>query len=178
LAGWLSIQACQGWQNLLEGQAMIDPSDHMGIIGVAINKLDVPMYIRDEAYSEGLVALTRAASSFDPQRGAQLSTWLMIKVGYALQDWLENHRKHQSLSIEACGIDCPVTDQTESCIFFHQVLDTAEVCLSRREQVVVFGPAWGMKSTEITSCLARNAKQIREMKDQAREKLRNQLGLI
>ena len=156
---------------------MIDPSEHMGIIGAAIQRLNVPIQIQDEAYSEGLVALTRAASSFNPAFGVQPSTWLMNKVGHVLREWLyREYKQPEMASLEDC--DCAGPDHMESCAFFSQVRQTAIVALSQEEHMAIFAQACGYRTTEVAQVLRKTESQVKRFRDSGREKLRNQLGLI
>lgn len=51
---------------------------------------------REEAFSEGLVAITVAAQKFDPSRNVPLANWLGKNIRWDLQNWRENQRKRNN----------------------------------------------------------------------------------
>lgn len=51
----------------------------------------------EDAEAEALLALTVAASTFDPSRGAAFSTWSWIKVCGHLKDWMSAMRRQGAL---------------------------------------------------------------------------------
>lgn len=75
----------------------VDPSPHIPLIHRVINQMGIPAYERDEAFSEGLVAITKAAQKFDPNRNVPLANWLGKNIRWSLQNWREEQRRIHDL---------------------------------------------------------------------------------
>lgn len=79
---------------MLAYEEVADPSEHLPLIYRVINQMGIAD--REEAFSEGLVAITVAAQEFDPARGVPLANWLGKNIRWSLQNWQQKNRRRAS----------------------------------------------------------------------------------
>jgi DNA-directed RNA polymerase specialized sigma24 family protein len=153
--------------------------DHLPIVETLINQLAVPSYLRDEAYSEGLVAITEAARIFDSTRGVNLEAWLWLKTRYLLIDWM---RRSMKVPYDLLGDnELPAPQEPEHMaevnIVSHQILLVVQT-FSMVERVVLLAPASGYNATEINHTLRINGPEQGKIRQEARQKVYHALGLL
>lgn len=78
---------------MLASNAAPDPSPHLALIYRVAEQMGFKGSDKDEAFSEGLVAITVAAQKYDPARGVPLANWLGKNIRWSLQDWRANQRR-------------------------------------------------------------------------------------
>lgn len=128
----------------------------MGIAIRVLSKLNVrrgPGY--DECRSEAMLALCRAAQSFDPVK-AGFSTWAWLKVSGAVKDWLDREARQSRLVL--CDPDtehdsdrelvCPQPSPDEQ-VYDRQVVAAVAACV----------PAHGR---QLAACVVFNEMTARE----------------
>ena len=152
---------------------MVDPSPHLGLVWRVIHSMDIPSHYRDEAFSEGLVALTVAAKRFDPSRTVPLANWLGMSLRWSLGRWRRKEAQRQHLSLEEIR---PVHhDSPDHRLRLEETLKASET-LTDAEFIALFGPAIGMKQCELSHELSMAGVGIAKAREQARQKVCSQLG--
>ena len=152
---------------------MVDPSLHLGLVWRVIHSMDIPSHYKDEAFSEGLVALTIAAKRFDPSRTVPLANWLGMSLRWSLGRWRRKEAQRQHLSLEEIR---PIYHESlEDRLLIKETLKASEV-LTDTEFISLFGPAIGMKQCELSHELAMAGVGIARTREQARQKVCSQLG--
>lgn len=73
--------------------AVADPSPHLALIHRVVNQMGIVGSDKEEAFSEGLVAITVAAQKYDPKRGVPLANWLAKNIRWSLQNWRSEQRR-------------------------------------------------------------------------------------
>lgn len=157
---------------------MVDPADYIPVLEKVIGYLRVPVRLRDEAYSEGLVTLVRAAGSYRPVFGTKPETWITTKLLYGLRGWLTRECERQPLSIDEMGYDTPGPDGRESRVMLTQTLSVIEVELTVRERVALTGEAWGLTRAEVLRAVRVNTGQLNTLVDEARRRVLRRLELF
>jgi len=152
---------------------MVDPSLHLGLVWRVIHSMDIPSHYKDEAFSEGLVALTIAAKRFDPSRTVPLANWLGMSLRWSLGRWRRKEAQRQHLSLEE--IQPIYHESLEDRLLIKETLKASEV-LTDTEFISLFGPAIGMKQCELSHELAMAGVGIARTREQARQKVCSQLG--
>ena len=152
---------------------------YLPIIDTLINQLMIPSWLTDEAYSEGLVAITEAARLFDPTRGVDLEAWLWLKTRYLLIDWM---RRSMKTPYDLLGDgDLPAPQEPEHMaeinIVTHQVSIVVQT-LTITERVVLLAPASGYNATEINKALHINGLEQGRIRQEARQKVYHALGML
>lgn len=71
----------------------VDPSPHIPLIYRVVNQMGFQGSDKEEAFSEGLVAITVAAQKYDPSRGVPLANWLGKNIKWSLQNWRSEQRR-------------------------------------------------------------------------------------
>lgn len=70
-----------------------DPSPHIPLIYRVVNQLGIQGSDKEEAFSEGLVAITLAAKKYDPSLGVPLVNWLGKNLNWSLRNWRKEQRR-------------------------------------------------------------------------------------
>lgn len=78
---------------MLASNAVADPSPHIPLIHRVIHQMGIAGSDQEEAFSEGLVAITVAAQKYDPSRGVPLVNWLGKNIKWSLQNWRSEQRR-------------------------------------------------------------------------------------
>jgi len=152
---------------------MVDPTLHLGLVWRVIHSMDIPSHYRDEAFSEGLVALTIAAKRFDPSRTVPLANWLGMSLRWSLGRWRRKEAQRQHLSLEE--IQPIYYESLEDRLLIKETMKAADI-LSDAEFISLFGPAIGMKQCELSHELSMAGVGIARAREQARQKVCSQLG--
>ena len=146
-----------------------DVSEHLPLLYRVIGQMGLSANEVDEAYSEGLVALTQAGNTYDPSRGP-LPHWLARNVRWNLLNWITSERRRQSHQFPiAPEAPLKALSRPEG---FSLVIAQANAILSEEERLVTFALAWGYSGKEVARYLKRSPSYVTGVKQQARAKLR------
>lgn len=140
------------------------------------HKIRVPPHQYDEALSEGLVALTLGYQRYRPELGIPIGAWLSKCIRWGLRNW-QRVECHQIQS-ETISEQCQMYVDGFSSILLAETLITAKRALTEDEYTALIGKALGMRINELSTKLHLNGKQINELAEEAREKLRKELKMV
>lgn len=150
---------------------MLNPAEHMPLIYRVIGQMGLSNYEIEEAYSEGLVAITEAARTFDPDKGVPPAYWLAQNIRWSLNTWIAKERRRQSRH-SPMGLE--VSEVPFSSPYgFGLTIAQANTILSEEERLVLYALAWGYKGTEVAKRLGRSSSYVTTVKQAAQRKLRD-----
>ncbi len=168
----------------------VDAGEHLGILHHVVNSatMGIPDHMKEEALSEGMVILVKAAQEYDPTRRVPVHYWLAKKLRWNLANWRDRERrKHSAISIE---YDSPYLEmgdilshdpagENQARLELEHLVEVAKEILSDKEYIAIFGQAFGMHMKEIAHVLGVNPNQIKALQMQGRERiLVNEMRLI
>lgn len=144
----------------------VDPSEHIRLIYRVINQMGIKYSDKDEAFSEGLVALTEAAQTFDPERNVPVAAWLARNIRWSLKTWRANQYWSYQIPVQAEAKES-VDYRTE----FNEVLKKLSSVLSPREQLILLATALGYNGVEVAKFLHLEPMAVSRRKAKIRKKL-------
>lgn len=147
-----------------------DPAQHFPIIHHVITQMGLNEWERDEAFSEGLVAITEALRSFDPDKG-QLAGWLARNIRWSIKSWQIKQNYNWSKPYPPVVMS---TDHLslESKVMFNDLLRLIGSELTKREQVILMATAVGYNGKEIAEYLKVSEMTVVRSRRSAQAKLR------
>lgn len=162
----------------------VDASPHLPLIGHVIKQMGLRGSTADEAFSEGLVAITKAAIKYDPGRNVPLANWLAQNIRWGINSWLEKERRINYLIPD----QPPAIDDTDNFMdaieapenvessraAFKEALALMERLLTAQERLILLATAWGYTGVEIAKSLNLSTVQVSVIKTKAQAKLRRQ----
>ncbi len=185
---------------------VVDAGQHLPLINRVIGQIGLRGDIAEEAYSEGLVAITEAAQTYDPAKGP-LAHWLANNIKWRILDWrnreigfrgvpiMNNHGPEgergytgfhtsgkgalTSPEIEIGTAFLDVEDEinhTELSHELREVLRLIELVCNAREKQVILLTAVGYKGSEICKLIGMTPVQVTRAKQSARMKLEKARG--
>lgn len=144
-----------------------DPSEHIPLIHYVINRMGLAPWEIDEAFSEGLVAITEATQNYDVNRNDSLKNWLALNIRWRVNDW--RNKQHETMPLEA-RIDIP-HNPIEGHLIFNETIKRVNEELTPIERQIILAGAWGFKGKELAVALGVTAVEISRARKRAREKL-------
>ena len=146
----------------------VDASLHLPLISRVIGQMGFKGDAAEEAFSEGLVALTEAARKYDPGRNVPVANWLAINIRWSLQTW----RSKQHLTFELPQHLLAPKRTEESSAELKEVLTRAELILTPIERQVILAHAYGYKGREIAKTMGKSTGWVSKTLKRAQTKLR------
>lgn len=154
-------------------------ADHIGLVHHVINRLGIPEYMRDEAYSEGLVVLAVAGTKYDPERGVPMGAFLAKRVRWGLKDWIDSEIKHRHLhELETANLTTNPSDAMEARRELDQLIHVAAKVLNIPEYTALLGMVYGAREPELSNVLKKNGAQLEALRMSARAKLKHEMRLL
>jgi RNA polymerase sigma factor (sigma-70 family) len=147
--------------------------------------------MKEEAFSEGLVAITEAAKTYDPSKGIPVAHWLAKNIRWSLATWITKQRA--TLSVEASlpwqkinwEATSPTTlrdtleavkegsqDALSARTELASLLRRMQVLLTQDERLILLYSAAGYKGIEIAKMSGLSPVQVSILKTGAQRKLR------
>jgi len=127
-----------------------DPAEHLPLINRVITQLGLSEYERDEAFSEGLVAITEAAKTYDPDKGS-LAYWLARNIRWSIQSWQRKQMYNwQNVIPETARME---RDDLEHRVAYNDLLRLMDDNLTARQRVILLAQASGYEGKEIAKYL-------------------------
>lgn len=157
---------------------MIDVANHLGLVHSTIRRLNVPTYLHDEAYSEGLVLLAVAAPHYDPERGVPEGAYLAQRLRWGLKDWMHREIRHVACQLDEGQRGYSHEDAIEARRALDRLIYVAARKLNAPEYVALLGAVYGASQTELSSILRKNGTQLEALRQSARLKLTHELRLL
>lgn len=151
----------------------VDASEHLGLIYRVVNQMGLRGDYAEEAISEGLVAITKAAQSFDPSREVPLASWLAKNLRWEIASWVRKQRATVPL-LPTMGLQTP-RDVLSAHSNLTQVLIAAQKILTAKERKILLAVGMGYSSREISIALNLSESAINLIKFRARKKLREEI---
>jgi RNA polymerase sigma factor (sigma-70 family) len=146
----------------------VDAGEHIGLIYHVINQMHIPNEIKDEAFSEGLVAVSEAAIKFDENRNVALASWLAKNIRWSLSTWRAKQRP--TMPINPSQQPCAAGDF--SLVELKEVLVLVHKNLTINEQKVLLWLACGFTGIEIANRLNISSVAVTRHKQSGQRKLR------
>lgn len=135
--------------------------------------MSIPQELKDEAFSEGLVAITEAGIKFDPKRNVPLANWLGLNIRWSLAKWKSSLIMDIPLSaLERVG----GTDEEAfmPSIELREVLALMDELLNFQERQVVLGTSLGFMGTELAVVLGISPVEVTRTKIVAQARLKEE----
>lgn len=169
----------------------VDPSPHIPLIHRVINQMGIQGTDAEEAFSIGLVAITEAARTFNPDRSdpakggldSLLAAWLSKHIRWGIQNWRSQERKHQNFYfiVKEGGEEImnEPEDSKNTLEFSEEMRETLALVQSvcdETEQKVIISLALGYSGREICQKFGMTPVQVTRAKQRAREKLEKARG--
>lgn len=150
---------------------MLQANNYMNLIHRVINDLHIPFYVRDEAFSEGLVGLACAIKSFKPQKGAKATTWIYSNIRWTLLNWMAREIRYESHRCEL--VEETVTPTVPDFLSVPELEETVQKSnvLSAKERTALFGKACGMQLPELCALLRLSGPSVVSLQATARSTL-------
>lgn len=149
----------------------VDPSEHLRLITHVIRQMGIEDREADEAYSEGLVAITEAAISYDPKYNVPVASWLARNIRWSIKTWqlkqLYNFSQPLPEIVESTDLD-----NLESRVAFNDLVRLMQKVLNQREQFILIASAMGYEGKEIAEKLGIGEMSVVRDKARARRKLK------
>lgn len=149
----------------------VDPAQHLPLVHRVINQMHLYGDMKEEAFSEGLVLVTEAAQTYDPNRGVPVAHWLAKNIRWGLATWISKQRYATPLPSKepaSEGSERALSARTE----LASLLGRMQVLLSQDERLVLLYSAAGYKGIEIAKMSGMTPVQVSLLKTAAQKKLR------
>lgn len=180
----------------------VDPSPHIPLIYRVINQMGIEGSDKEEAFSEGLVIITRAAKKYDPSRGVPLANWLGKNLNWSLRNWRSEQRRianfeaptetsqvimyglYESSLQSSVGLSTlkqirnlatSTVTSLENHVTLREALDNMPKILSKLECSVILLHALDVSGLDIANILNISAVAVSRIKKKAQAKLREAL---
>ncbi len=131
---------------------------------------------RDDLYQEGMIALLRAALTFDADRGASFRTYALTCVGNRFRDLLRKE-SGKPLSVSMEDAELPHSDGPENEIIardeLHRLSEWMQKSLSEKERSILLCYLSGMSYAEIAQKQGCDVKSVNNALLRARKKLKH-----
>jgi RNA polymerase sigma factor (sigma-70 family) len=121
----------------------------------------------DEAFSEGLVALTEAAQTYDPSRNVPVAAWLARNIRWSIKSWRLRQTYSQVIPIETQAKDDMVSNAE-----FHEFLGQIQNLLNPRDQLILLATMLGYNGKEIGEFIGQDTMFVSRAKRRIRERLK------
>lgn len=144
-----------------------DPGEHIPLIYRVINQMGLKGDIADEAFSEGLVILTKASQSFDSSKNIPVANWLAMKIRWSLKKWLWQYRR----PITYIGNYYQYIETIDFKVELDETLEIAKTILTNEEYLCLIGEALGLKGYEIAKQIQKSNAQVTRIKQRAIRKI-------
>jgi RNA polymerase sigma factor (sigma-70 family) len=161
-------------------------ADNMGIAIRVLGKLNVrrgPGY--DDCRSEAMLALCKAAASFDPSK-AGFSTWAWLKVAGAVKDWMYRQARIRGSDMlsedelrEMHSSEAAPDEQAYDKQFKERVREQLEDDESRADEAIRLLAFNGLTIRQCAATMGVTKRAVAGMVDEARDQLadlRSELG--
>jgi RNA polymerase sigma factor (sigma-70 family) len=145
----------------------IDPGEHLRLLSRVVGQMHFQGDDVEEAWSEGLVAITEAAKSYDPGKGP-VANWLARNIRWSLSTWRSNRRYTINMPVD---LEYPREDAISKAQF-NELLHLMRENLTVIEQKIMFMTAVGYNGKEIAIHLKLEEMAVSRAKRKAREKLK------
>lgn len=145
-----------------------NPAEHIPLIYHVINQMGLSEWERDEAFSEGLVALVTGSRSFNPERG-DLAPWLARNIRWGIQNWQRKQMYNWMNQIPPAMETS--RDDIEHRVRFNDLVRLMERELTKDEQVILFAQAAGYEGKEIAKFLGVSEMTVVRRRRKAQAKL-------
>ena len=155
--------------------ATVDAGEHLGLIPHVIRQMGLKGDLAEEAYSEGLVSIVKAAKKFDPSKdknGKLLAAWLAKNLRWDIQNMLAKVKPVQPLEVALESATMPQNDRSE----FNQLVERAKKLLTPTEHKILMASAFGYRNEEIARALKIMPATVTALKRSARIKLEESRG--
>lgn len=146
----------------------VDVTQHLPLISRVIGQMHLKADERDDAFSEGFLALVKASSTYDPSRNIPLANWLAKNIRWGILNWRHKQGSFLYLTIP---IEAP-RNTLEDKLSLSEAITKVEQLLNPTERYVVLQSAVGYKGTEIAEQLKISTVQVSRIKHAAQGKLR------
>lgn len=173
---------------------MVDPAQHLPLIHRVISQMHLYGDMKEEAYSEGLVAITEAAQTYDPSKGIPVAHWLAKNIRWSLATWIAKQRVNVSLEARplrlvgdkerdivpnpSIGSRLEAREGSEEAfsrrIELNSLLGRMQELLTQDERLVLLYHAAGYKGIEIAKMSGMSPVQVSLLKTAAQRKLRDE----
>lgn len=148
----------------------VDASQHLPLIYRVIGQMGLTGDLAEEAYSESLVTITKAAKSYDPSYGVPVAHWLARNIRGGIQNWLRKQRRTAVLEPAIAA----AVDVTSARIELNEVLVRVNKLLTPEERKVIIMTAIEYRGVEIAKKLGMTTVQVHRLKRSAQKKLRGE----
>lgn len=184
---------------------VVDAGQHLPLINRVIGQIGLRGDLAEEAFSEGLVAITEAAQTYNPEKGP-LAHWLANNIKWRILDWrnreigfrgvpIMNNQGNETergytgfhtsgrmsldwdINIGTSHLDIEdETNHTELSNELKEVLRLIDLVCNAREKQVMLLTAIGYKGSEICKLIGMTPVQVTRAKQSARMKLEKARG--
>lgn len=148
---------------------MEELDQHIPLIYRVIGQMGLKGDTAEEAFSEGLVAITIASTTFNPDKDVPLANWLAMNVRWSLRRWIA--KQHQNIPLEYLPSE---PEHPEIPIEFNEVIDKMQSVLSEKERKVLLAHAYGFTGKRISEVMKISEKQVTQIKQRAQRKLKKE----
>ena len=150
----------------------VDPAQHLPLVHRVIGQMHLYGDMKEEAFSEGLVAITEAAQTYDPSKGIPVAHWLAKNIRWSLATWITKQKATVELKTNAAiahqGSEKALSARTELAL----LLGRMQELLTQDERLVLLYHAAGYKGIEIAKMSGMSPVQVSLLKTAAQKKLR------
>lgn len=162
---------------------MIDVSEHIDLLGSVIRKMNIPPYLADEAFSEGLVALTKAAQKFREEEGVPVEAWLRKYIQWELLNWQHQEYRHNSSEVQEWDESpiIPVELNVQQRLLLKEIILAVDQ-LEPAEKMAMMGNYYGLNFAQVCEEVKRitgfgHPNVVQFLAAQARTKVANILSI-
>lgn len=149
----------------------VDAGEHIGLIPHVIRQMGLRGDLAEEAFSLGLVSITKAAKEYNPSRTqGNLANWLARNLRWDIQTMLQKQKPIYPLETALESATMPESRVSD----FNQVVRQAQEILTPTEHKVIMAVAYGYRNFEIARVLGLKAATISAIKRSAQIKLKEQ----
>jgi RNA polymerase sigma factor (sigma-70 family) len=146
----------------------IDASQHLPLINRVINQMGLIGDEAEEAYSESLVTITKAAKKYDPSYNVPVANWLAQNIRFGIQKWRSRQKLYLPISMPIMAQQ----DISDISITLKETIEQLEILLTPLEKQVILATAIGYTGQEIARALNTYPVAVSRAKKRAREKLK------
>lgn len=149
--------------------AKVDAGQHIPLIHRVINQMGFEGTDREEAFSEGLVAITEAAIKYDPSKNVPVASWLARNIRWSLINWRNSQRQTYQLE----DVETPKDSLTDRVELLEALFHVNQLPPIQRQ--IILATARGIPGKRIAESLGITEVAVSRAKKKAQEKLRELL---
>lgn len=149
----------------------VDPAAHLPLIQRVISQMNLSEWERDEAFSEGLVAITEAAKSYDPKYNVPVASWLAKNIRWSIKSWQLKQMYNWSQPYPEVVV-APDHQELESRAALQDLVRLIQQHLTERQKWIIVGTALGYEGKEIAKALGIGEMTVVRERRKAQAKLK------